>query len=132
LLEMGDWLAKYGEAIYETRPWYTFGEGPTKEPEGHFKYHREFLKIVYSSDDVRYTTKGKHIYAIILGWPGAGKEIQLTAFASEKLPEPMRVKEVTMLGSDALLDWHQERGGLSIQTPSEAPDDMAIVLKIKW
>jgi len=131
LLDMGDWLDKYGEAIYETRPWYTFGEGPTKEPEGHFKYHRDFLKIVYSSDDVRYTRKDKHIYATILGWPGAGKEIQLRAFAAENLPEPLSVKEVSMLGSGAGLDWHQAEGGLTIQTPSEAPDDMAIVLKIK-
>jgi alpha-L-fucosidase len=131
LLDMGEWLNKYGEAIYETRPWYTFGEGPTKEPEGHFKYHRDFLKIVYSSDDVRYTRKDKHIYATILGWPGAGKEIQLRAFATENLPEPLSVKEVSMLGSGAGLDWHHAEGGLTIQTPSEAPDDMAIVLKIK-
>ncbi len=87
-----------------TRPWYTFGEGPTKEPEGHFKYHSDFLKIVYSSDDVRYTRKDKHIYATILGWPGAGKEIQLRAFATENLPELMSVKEVSMLGSEAGLD----------------------------
>jgi alpha-L-fucosidase len=119
-----------GEAIYETRPWYTFGEGPTKEPEGHFKFHRDFLKIVYSADDVRYTRKNKHIYATLLGWPGAGKEIQLTAFASDQLPEPLSVKGVTMLGSEAELDWQQADNGLTIKAPSESPDEMAIVLKI--
>ena len=130
LLDIGDWLSKYGEAIYETRPWYTFGEGPTKEPEGHFKYHRDFLKIIYSSDDVRYTKKDNHIYATILGWPGAGEQILLTAFASDQLPEPLSVKEVTMLGSEAELDWQQGDNGLTIKTPSESPDEMAIVLKI--
>ncbi len=130
LLDIGDWLDKYGEAIYETRPWYTFGEGPTKEPEGHFKFHRDFLKIVYSADDVRYTRKNKHIYATLLGWPGAGKEIQLTAFASDQLPEPLSVKGVTMLGSEAELDWQQADNGLTIKAPSESPDEMAIVLKI--
>jgi len=130
LLDIGDWLDKYGEAIYETRPWYTFGEGPTKEPEGHFKFHRDFLKIVYSSDDVRYTKKDNHIYATILGWPGAGEQILLTAFASDQLPEPLSVKEVTMLGSGAELDWQQADNGLTIKTPSESPDDMAYVLKI--
>ena len=49
------------EAIYGTRPWYTFGEGPTIQPEGHFRYNREFLKIVYSAQDVRYTTSDKTI-----------------------------------------------------------------------
>ena len=130
LLDIGDWLDKYGEAIYETRPWYTFGEGPTKEPEGHFKYHRDFLKIVYSSDDVRYTKKDNHIYATILGRPGAGEQILLTAFASDQLPEPLSVKEVTMLGSGAELDWQQADNGLTIKTPSGSPDEMAIVLKI--
>ena len=131
LLDIGDWLDKYGEAIYGTRPWYTFGEGPTKEPEGHFNFHRDFLKIVYSSDDVRYTKKDKRIYATVLGWPGAGKEIQLKAFAAENLPEPMNVQEVTMLGSETGLDWHQTESGLTILTPSVAPDEMAVVFKIR-
>ena len=130
LLDIGDWLGKYGEAIYETRPWYTFGEGPTKEPEGHFKYHRDFLKIVYSADDVRYTKKDDHIYATLLGWPGAGEEILLTAFATDQLPEPVDIKEVTLLGSDVGLEWKLADSGLTINTPSTAPNETAVVFKI--
>ena len=130
LLDMGKWLEKYGEAIYGTKPWYTFGEGPTKEPEGHFDFHREFLKIVYSSEDVRFTTKGKTIYATILGWPGAEKEVLFTSFAPDQLPEPMSVKQVSLLGWDSELEWQQTDAGLAVRTPSEAPDDMAIVFKI--
>jgi alpha-L-fucosidase len=131
LLDIGDWLGKYGEAIYGSRPWYTFGEGPTREPEGDFKYHREFLKIVYSPDDIRYTTKGRYIYAIVLGWPGAGKDIRLRAFAADQLPEPLSIKKVMLLGSDTRPEWHQDAGGLTIQAPSSAPDDMAIVFRIR-
>ena len=130
LLDIGDWLGKFGEAIYETEPWYTFGEGPTKEPEGHFKYHRDFLKIVYSAADVRYTKKDDHIYATLLGWPGAGKEIRLMAFAEDQLPEPLGIREVSMLGSDVKLEWQLKDDGLAIHTPSEAPDEMAVVFKI--
>jgi alpha-L-fucosidase len=130
LLDMGDWLSKYGEAIYETRPWYTFGEGPTKEPEGHFKYHEDFLKIVYSSDDVRYTKKDDHIYATLLGWPGGGQEILLSAFATDQLPEPLNIKEVSLLGSEEGLEWQLTDDGLTIHTPSTAPDEMAVVFKV--
>ena len=36
LLEMGAWLAINGEAIYGTRPWKIYGEGPTQVVEGQF------------------------------------------------------------------------------------------------
>ena len=32
---MGRWLRLNGPAIYGTRPWKVFGEGPTKTPQGH-------------------------------------------------------------------------------------------------
>ena len=131
LLDMGAWLDKYGESIYETRPWYTFGEGPTKEPEGHFKNHQEFLKIKYSAKDVRYTTKGDVIYATLLGWPGNGESIGFTAFAPDSLPAPLEIATVSLLGSADPLDWSVTEKGLSLTTPEEAPDQMAVVFKIE-
>ncbi len=131
LLDMGAWLDAYGESIYDTRPWYTFGEGPTKEPEGHFKNHQEFLKIKYSWKDVRYTTKGDLVYATLLGWPGAGKEILLTAFAEDSLSDPREITSVSLMGSSAELTWEPGAKGLSITTPVEAPDQMAVVFKIE-
>ncbi|MBN2172511.1 MAG: alpha-L-fucosidase, partial [Bacteroidales bacterium] len=35
LLAMGDWLKKYGEAVYATRAWEKYGEGPTKMGAAH-------------------------------------------------------------------------------------------------
>ena len=131
LLDIGAWLDKYGEAIYETRPWYTFGEGPTIEPEGHFDNHKIFLKIVYSEKDVRYTTKDNIVYAAILGWPGDGTEINLSAFAADSLPEPISIDRVSLLGSDETLEWNLEEKGLNIITPDSAPDEMAVVFKVQ-
>jgi len=131
LLDMGAWLDAYGEAIYETRPWYTFGEGPTKEPEGHFKNHQEFLKIKYSSKDVRYTSKDDVIYATILGWPGAGEEVVFTSFAAENLPEALDISSISLLGSSADLAWELGEQGISLVLPEESPDPMAVVFKIE-
>jgi len=131
LLDMGHWLDMYGEAIYGTRPWYTFGEGPTREPEGHFRFHQEFLKIKYSWEDVRYTTKGKVIYATLLGWPGTGEEILLTAFAKDSLPEPLDLASLGLLGCDEQIRWELTEAGLSLTMPGEAPDEMAVVCKIE-
>ena len=131
LLDMGSWLDAYGEAIYGTRPWYTFGEGPTKEPEGHFKHHQEFLKIKYSWEDVRYTTKGDMIYATLLGWPGAGEEILLTAFAEDSLPETLEVVSLSLLGCSDQILWEQTEKGLTFTMPLETPDEMALVFKIE-
>jgi alpha-L-fucosidase len=131
LLDMGAWLDVYGESIYGTRPWYTFGEGPTKEPEGHFDNHQEFLKIKYSWKDVRYTTKGDLIYATLLGWPGAGKELVLKAFAEDKLSDPLEIASVSLLGSSSELKWELTDEGLTLNTPEEAPDQMAVVFKIE-
>ena len=53
LLHMGDWLRRYGEAIYGTRPWTAFGEGPTDVKSGQFT---DTARSDYISSDVRYTT----------------------------------------------------------------------------
>ena len=131
LLEIGQWLSSYGEAIYGTRPWYDFGEGPTREPEGHFKNHAQFLKVKYTTDDIRYTTQGDVIYASILGKPETGKEYFLKAFSADNLPGKLPVRKLSLLGSDAKVSWKLEQEGLRIQIPDCRLDDMAVVFKIE-
>ena len=127
LLGIGDWLNKYGEAIFGTRPWHTYGEGPTKEPEGHFNNNKEFLKIVYSSEDVRYTTKGDFIYASILGWPENKKEIFFTAFKNQN----HNIKDVILMGCEEKITWNLDANYLQVSLPAKKVDDIAIVYKIQ-
>lgn len=131
LLTMGEWLRKYGDAIYETRPWYTFGEGPTKEPEGHFKNHQEFLKLKYSSKDVRYSTKGNVVYATILGWPGNNTEFVFGSFSKKEWKGATEIKNVSLLGCDDKIQYSLADDGLTVTTPEKMVDEMAVVFKIE-
>lgn len=128
LLGMGAWLKKYGEAIYETRPWLTYGEGPTRmEKGGHFVR----MKSGYTPQDIRYTCKGSTIYATTLGWPGANAKVVLTSFASDKLQGDLRVTGVSMLGSREAIEYERREDGLVLTTTGEKPDDLAVVFKIE-
>jgi alpha-L-fucosidase len=132
LLEMGAWLQKYGEAIYGTEAWYTFGEGPTKEPEGHFSNHQAFHKIKYSNKDIRYTTKDYNIYAIIMGSTELNQELLLSSFAKKAIQDQVSIKNVSFLGSDETVVWSLDnKTGLKVKAPSQQIDQMATVIKIE-
>ncbi len=129
LLALGEWMDVNGEAIYETRPWITFGEGPTKEPEGHFANHRDFEKLVYTNKDIRYTSKGKNIYASIFGWPD-GEEVVLKSFSEDSIEGDLLINNVSLLGYEGEISWEMMKDGLRIQLPEEKINEMAIIFKL--
>jgi alpha-L-fucosidase len=124
LLQMGDWLKQYGEAIYGTRSWYTFGEGPTKEPEGHFRNREAFQKIKYSDRDFRFTQKGNNVYVIQLGAAIPGTDVTLDSFSAD-----YKVKKVVALANQKEVKWKQNETGLTIEIPREQ-NEMAPVYKV--
>lgn len=130
LLSIGEWLKINGEAIYGTRPWYMYGEGPTTQPEGDFKNHKEFLKVKYSWKDIRYTTKGKTIYAITLGMPLGGTSLLLKGFAKKSRPSDLKIKKVTIVGTNQTIKWEDTPHGLQVEMPM-MQGDKAVSFKIE-
>lgn len=127
LLEIGDWMNKYGEAIYETRPFVDFGEGPTKMQSGGM-----FARMQggYNAKDIRYTRKGNTVYAMVLGWPGENTEVTMSIFGKAGKAENIKVKKVTMLGTKGKIKWQRNDTGLIVTTPAKKVDNLAIVFKL--
>jgi alpha-L-fucosidase len=126
LLDVGAWLSVNGEAIYGTRPWRTYGEGPTKVAAGSF-HDTDTAK--YTPEDFRFTTKGDDVYAIGLAWP-TSREVMIHSLAKTVGTE--RVQSVAMIGGDAKLQFEQRADGLHVQLPAEAPAKYAYALRLSF
>jgi len=124
LLEMGNWLNINGEAIYGSRYWHIYGEGPTKFKGGSFIDNQ---RLVYTAKDIRFTTQGNNLYAILLDWPGE----QITIHSLKTLKEE-NISSVTMLGNEGTLTWELTDVGLTVNLPKRKPCDYAYTMKIEY
>ncbi len=63
----------------------------------------------FTADDVRYTTKGGAVYAILLGAPKADIHLKSLGTSANLLSTP--IKGVILLGSGEKLQWSQTADG---------------------
>jgi alpha-L-fucosidase len=130
LLEMGLWLKLNGEAIYGSRPFAVFGEGPTREPKNPTAKNSDIQ--TYAAEDIRFTTShdGRLLYATALGWPSGDSLVIHTLFrANPYLAAP--VCSVKLLGPTTDIPFAQRPDGLHLVLPSTRPtEDIAVVFRI--
>ncbi len=125
LLQMGAWLKTNGEAIYGSRPWLLFGEGPTKVASSALNTDRQ----EFTPEDIRFTTHNGALYAIAMGWPANGELRIHTLFRDTPyLKGP--VCAVSLLGSASRLSWSQDELGLHVKLPDEPPDEPVFSFRI--
>jgi alpha-L-fucosidase len=121
LHELGRWLDQNGEAIYATRPWLTFGEGPTKEPSGGFGDAGKFLRLEYGPKDIRYTASkdGKTLYAVFMGWP----QTAAVTLHSVRVLAASDTARVTLLGHSQPVDFSIDAQGKLVLAIPPLPEE---------
>jgi alpha-L-fucosidase len=126
LLEIGRWLKANGDAIYGTRPWRIYGEGPTQAAAGAF--HDTETKP-YTPQDFRFTSKGDVLYAIELV-PPSGEEAVIQSLAA--VPGQQSVQLVTLLGSSEAVSFDQRADGLHLKLSAPATGKLPYAYRIEF
>ena len=131
-----DWMQVNGEAIYATRPWKIFGEGPNIK-------NRESTAAGGGNDtgtsvsslgsaDIRFTRNKANtvIYAFILGWPKDA--FIVPSLGTSAATNPGKIEHVQLLGTGESLTWKQTATNLRVELPKHyySTTDYAAALKI--
>ena len=128
LEEIAAWIPVNGEGIYGTRPWKIYGEGPSieKQEKGRFGGVRDVRP--YTSDDIRFTTKGEKLYAFCMEQPTGDVKINSLGKQSGN----GKIKSVKLLGIDEKIRWKQTNETLLITKPSNVPDWKVVAFRIEF
>ncbi len=112
LNKMGHDFDLIGEAIFATRPWEAFGEGP-----------KGFNSIDHgSAADIRFTRNKANtvLYATALGWPGDGAVVRIKTLARPHI-DLATLRSVSLVGASDELAYVQKDDALKITLPARAP-----------
>jgi alpha-L-fucosidase len=127
LADLAGWMAENGEAIFETRPFAVYGEGPPDVVKtGGFN---EDSSRPYTAQDIRFTTKKDVLYAFAMAWPEDGN-LKIKTLTRDAQVWPYKVARIEMTGQDAPLEFTQGDAALVVKLPAARRTDLPCALKI--
>jgi alpha-L-fucosidase len=121
------WMRINSEAIYDTRPWKKFGDGPSIASRQRISAPRGPGRPL-SPQDIRYTSKEGKLYVFCMGLQESGIDIASLGTAAALLSNP--IQNVRLIGSDEKIVWSQASAGLKITRPAFQPHPFAIVFEV--
>ena len=121
LLAIGGWLKTNGDAIYGSKPWRVYGEGPTEVAGGSFQ---DTKTKPYTAEDFRFTLHNGALYAIEMDLPQSGSAI------IHSIKPADHVRAVTLLANGQPIAWEQQADGLHLTLPAKAVGEYAYAYRI--
>jgi alpha-L-fucosidase len=134
--QIGAWLKVNGDAIYATRPWKIYGEGPSTAVagKGQFDGQRDVSNKPFTAGDIRFTQSkdGRTLYAIALEIPKDGK-VTIKSLATNSANWPGKIGSVRLVGGSwwNKLKFTRDETGLHISLPEKFDGKIAFALKIR-
>jgi alpha-L-fucosidase len=129
LENIATWIQDNGIAIYGTRPWKIYGEGPStlgEQEKGQFGGLKDVRK--YQETDLRFTTKGKTLYTFCMENPTGDVHIKSLGLSTET---GKKVSSIKLLGSTEKIKWTQNGEEVLIQKPTQLPAYNTVVFAIQ-
>ncbi|HWG22400.1 MAG TPA: alpha-L-fucosidase [Terracidiphilus sp.] len=121
---IGAWLKTNGEAIYGTRPWQRFGEGPTRVKEGMYVADHN---TDFTPQDIRFTTRGRFLYLLVMGNQGVTALVQSIR---RDTPLPFGSLSAARMLGGANVAWSWTPDGLLLHLPQTKPSQDAIAFEL--
>lgn len=131
LQSIGRWMDVNGQGIYGSKAWKRFGEGDRTLPRG--ALGRKSANFEFSTDDLRFTVgKNGALYVWCMAVPPSGTvlRVQSCGRTAQLLDAPP--SNITMLGSDASVDWALHDDALDITCPDTDDLQHAVGFRISY
>ena len=131
LKRIGQWMSKYSEAVYKTRPFTIKGFGNAKSEDGN--HGGQSAKVKYTAKDARFlqSKDGKYVYLFILGKPKAGSVISTKELGMHKYYPEAGIKKITLMGSEVECEWGFGDINFELTVPDAEMDDIANVFRME-
>jgi len=118
LADFTKWMNVNSRAIYASRPWRVYGEGPSAQAPTALRAEgfNEGRSKPYTGEDLRFVQKDGKLYAFMLAWPD-DKKLTIKSLAVGSPTGAGTVDRVQLLGAPKPLEFSRDTQGLHLTLP---------------
>ena len=129
--DFGRWMRANGSAIYGSRPWTVYGEGPSTQGQAPIREQgfNEGRNKPYTAEDIRFVQKGGKVYAFALAWPEHGR-LTIRSLAAGSPQAAGSVERVTFVGAPEPLTQTRDAQGLHVTLPERRRGDYVYAFEV--